>query len=193
MNNISERGQSGSTLVEVALASALLLGITASIVSILMSFNSAEKEIGARLDGAAAVESALDEIAPDLAAADPVQPGTESASMDRSITVTLPERVGGELIRVERDQDGRLVRQVVDHTGVRSTRYLGGGGEFDDLKITYATASGRPLVPGNESSAMIARCSAVVKVEITARDQGERITDERTVALRNADPGAEPC
>lgn len=193
MKGIPQRGQSGSTLVEVALASALLLGITASIVSVLMRFNAAEHEIGARLDGASTVASALDEITPDLAAADPLHPGATSASMGRSITVTLPERVGAEQIRVERDPDGRLVRQVVDPPGVRSIRYLGGGGAFEDLRITYATASAEPLVPGDDPAAVIARCAAVIKVELTASQDGVRSTDERSIALRNADPGAEPC
>ncbi|MEZ5242220.1 MAG: hypothetical protein R2696_10840 [Microthrixaceae bacterium] len=193
MNQRLRLDESGTTLVEVALAAALLLAISAALVSVMVSFSSAEQEIGARIDGAATVASALDEIASDLSAANGLLAGAPSATMDSALGFSLPERDESRQIWIERDEDGHLTRRTVDRMGERSTRLLAGGSPIDDLSFSYATASGVSLVPGIDAAHVIARCAALVNVSVELTHDGARSQGQRTVALRNADPGVEPC
>lgn len=181
------------TLVEVALTSALLLAVTGALMSVLTSFNTAEKEIGSRLDGAATVSVALDEMSKELSAANPVHAARSSKDMGSAVTFSLPQRAGASDIRLTLDADGRLVRQVLEGREVRSTRYLGGGARFEGMTFGYATANGERLDPGVDAPSRIARCAAVVDVKVSALLDGARSEGHRVIPLRNADPGGEPC
>jgi type II secretory pathway pseudopilin PulG len=197
------RDEAGMTLMEVMVASAILMSVLAMLFGILVSLTRSEQRTSAVVANEQAVRFVMNDFARDIRAGNPITiwPGTTGNAL---YATTLEMQLGPDgakdIVRWTYDDDdtsptyGNLTRTVDGVSTVRLQRVKNAERTPPVVMLRYYDSDGDELAPPN-SAATIANCSVRVRITITADSEPgpEPFTETMDVHLRNRLPGGLGC
>jgi type II secretory pathway pseudopilin PulG len=201
-------GEAGFTLLEVTLASAILLVVMATLFAVLQSLTDTERRTQNLVSNEQGVRFVLTQLAREIRASNPMDTFAVKATYSNQIQVELGSTAPRQVVRWTYDTNSasatyeQLTRQVMaDNTAlarvvsslVKLTRVR--NVESSTPLFTYFGQSDQNLVTGSFTAADVGNCAIRVHLTITSdSNPGPRpFTEEQDVEVRNRLPGGLGC
>jgi type II secretory pathway pseudopilin PulG len=195
-----DRTEEGMTLMEIMVASAILMSVLAMLFGILASLTKSEQRTSAVVSNEQAVRFVLNDFARDIRAGAPVTIWPSPATYATSVEVQAGPDTARKLIRWTYDDNtasagyGNLTRSVDGVSTVRLRRVKNAERTPPVVMLRYYDSDGDELASPTPS-ATIANCAVRVRITVTADSEPgpEPFTETLDVHLRNRLPGGLGC
>ena len=197
------RGQAGFTVVETAMASAVLLLMMTTLLQILDSQTRAERRVRAAVDNQEDIRFAMVSMARDIRASDPLLPLSSTALYASQLELQLKSTDGAHLAYIRWVFDpttSTLRRDVLGAAGgtATSTTYTltrVRNADVGESLFRYYNSWGAELTPTTATSSDFANCTIRVHITLYADSTPgpEPFSSESDAELRNRLPGGVGC